>query len=949
MKATLATMLISIWKRTIFFNLLILLVLFKLSSSTVSPLIVRRTNVTTVTNASESLRNKSKPLPPGWDRFCMQVSESVTPYIDLPTNTLFYYCHIDQEYTEQWELSVLRLWIKFSPHKYFFKIKCETGAKIRLPWPAKSKNLIGLKVENCIIRGWFDDAQNSALNSIADEMKTLTLQNNVVVLELIEFFSYISAIDKVTKDLNCGQEESLHEIILRNISYDFVQGNVHINPGNSIDDEKGFQQIENTIMKSGSAFFKNSRKIEFVCNFKNLNIIDRSYAEVSNLHTPIITERSLFPELLVFNLSNSHVVEIAPEFLAWPRYFPKLNQLDLSYNTIQTPKFDQPFLNDDNHTLQVNLTHNNITMITEDTIHMLASLPNVMVQISNNPFNCKCSIQMKNLLKLIKDEDVWTRPSYNRYSYIRRLSCATPKSAQGKMFINLSGESMECETGISVVTIVCFCIVIVILLIIIIAMAKFRREIQILTYTRFNIILPCQSTEPYQNKVFDAFVSYNNADELWVQKTFIALEEGEVGNASQKFQFCLHQRDFIAGKPIFDNVIESVESSRHTIIIISRNFLQSQWCMYEFQEAFKQSILERKRHMIMVMLEDIHDSELPKDLKRCMKTFTYIRKDDSIFLDRLIFALSYKGQKSDTNRSDVSKVIIHDEAFNEVFEDTIQDLETSECAINSSRKDIDVSPFNMATIDCQIEFSESDPTKETEHFYTTGFDDESMIYKSDPEKEKGLFCANDLESSDIDDVVSPTSSTLTQEDNMKSYDKPLINKDFASELGDDNHLNVMKLGFHGYTNQVSYEPNIGGYDDENYVSITSDMSEINNAFYRRYSEDYNSHIVEDGAISIPNPIVEDGAMSIQKPKDQCSSEVCDSLSHRPIARISAFVIPKLEIYDDTCAMSVLTKPLDSASETRKTISESNVDPIPEMELEMDLIECDYREKIDLLD
>ena len=67
--------------------------------------------------------------------------------------------------------------------------------------------------------------------------------------------------------------------------------------------------------------------------------------------------------------------------------------------------------------------------------------------------------------------------------------------------------------------------------------------------------------------------------------------------------------------------------------------------MYEFHEAFQQSINERKRHLVVIMMEDIPITDLPNALKRCLKTFTYIRKDDSIFLDRLVYALSYKDQK----------------------------------------------------------------------------------------------------------------------------------------------------------------------------------------------------------------------------------------------------------------------------------------------------------------
>ena len=191
----------------------------------------------------------------------------------------------------------------------------------------------------------------------------------------------------------------------------------------------------------------------------------------------------------------------------------------------------------------------------------------------------------------------------------------------------------------------------VFLIAVIIVLAKFRREIRILTYTRFNIILPCQHEEMFENKRYDAFVSYSSADQDWVSKVFEHIETSE-NELMRHFKFCLHHRDFIPGKTIFDNVIDSVETSRHTVIVLSRNFLNSHYCMYEFHEAFQQSIIERKKHLIVILLEDIPMAELPNDLKRCLKTFTYIKKDDIIFEDRLVFALSYKGIKRGLSRTE---------------------------------------------------------------------------------------------------------------------------------------------------------------------------------------------------------------------------------------------------------------------------------------------------------
>lgn len=60
----------------------------------------------------------------------------------------------------------------------------------------------------------------------------------------------------------------------------------------------------------------------------------------------------------------------------------------------------------------------------------------------------------------------------------------------------------------------------------------------------------------------------------------------------------------------------------------------------EFRTALHQSLLEKKRHLIIVLLEDIPSSEFEPELKRCMQTLTYVKADDRWFWDKLVYALS---------------------------------------------------------------------------------------------------------------------------------------------------------------------------------------------------------------------------------------------------------------------------------------------------------------------
>ncbi|ESO82347.1 hypothetical protein LOTGIDRAFT_98144, partial [Lottia gigantea] len=141
-----------------------------------------------------------------------------------------------------------------------------------------------------------------------------------------------------------------------------------------------------------------------------------------------------------------------------------------------------------------------------------------------------------------------------------------------------------------------------------------------------------------EEKAYDAFVSYCSVEENWVLDVLLPkLETPQNGEPS--FKLCLHQRDFIGGKNIQDNIIDSIDNSRHTILILSRSFLKSMWGLQEFRYAYQESITKKRRHLIIVFYEKIPEEEMDTVLKCCIKTFTYLDVKDTMLMDRLRFAL----------------------------------------------------------------------------------------------------------------------------------------------------------------------------------------------------------------------------------------------------------------------------------------------------------------------
>ncbi|XP_041841115.1 toll-like receptor 13 isoform X2 [Melanotaenia boesemani] len=82
----------------------------------------------------------------------------------------------------------------------------------------------------------------------------------------------------------------------------------------------------------------------------------------------------------------------------------------------------------------------------------------------------------------------------------------------------------------------------------------------------------------------------------------------------------------VTGKPIIENITEAIYSCRKTICVISRHYLQSEWCSREIQMASFRLFDEHKDVLIMLFLEDIPVQQLSPyhQMRGLVKRCTYL-------------------------------------------------------------------------------------------------------------------------------------------------------------------------------------------------------------------------------------------------------------------------------------------------------------------------------------
>ena len=120
---------------------------------------------------------------------------------------------------------------------------------------------------------------------------------------------------------------------------------------------------------------------------------------------------------------------------------------------------------------------------------------------------------------------------------------------------------------------------------------------------------------------FDAFVSCERTDAIWVKRNFLPkLENEQTG-----LKFCVAQRDFLVGVTIIDNIVRSINQSRKVVNIISQKFLKSGWCQEELLIGHQEPLSRGKNILICIFMPDIIQKQLSDRLRFILNHVTCIK------------------------------------------------------------------------------------------------------------------------------------------------------------------------------------------------------------------------------------------------------------------------------------------------------------------------------------
>ncbi|KAF7211568.1 toll-like receptor 13 isoform X1 [Nothobranchius furzeri] len=361
-------------------------------------------------------------------------------------------------------------------------------------------------------------------------------------------------------------------------------------------------------------FFKSMKSLTVTCK-SGLYYFNMEKVQSMNQLEIFKTENVLFywqdkftfernTRLKTLTLTKSDLSKIRSELL---QPIPHLQILDLSQSKIKSLDF----------LMRTNLTELRYLILADNEIDVInelvfSSLPSLTyLDLSNNPLLCECS--NSGFIQWVKNNKQTMVVNTHQYK------CSFPVEKQGTKLLDF--DIQPClDDGSFFFFISSTCLVVLTLLTSFIY--HFLKWQLVYTFHLFLAFLydsrKGKKQDPHQ---FDAFVSYNVHDEDWVYREMLPVLEGEQG-----WRLCLHHRDFQPGKPIIENITDAIYGSRKTICVISRHYLQSEWCSREIQIASFRLFDEQKDVLILLFLEVIPSHHLSPHyrMRKLMKKRTYL-------------------------------------------------------------------------------------------------------------------------------------------------------------------------------------------------------------------------------------------------------------------------------------------------------------------------------------
>ena len=130
------------------------------------------------------------------------------------------------------------------------------------------------------------------------------------------------------------------------------------------------------------------------------------------------------------------------------------------------------------------------------------------------------------------------------------------------------------------------------------------------------------------NRPYDAFISYSNMDSEFVLRELVK-------HLINRFNLCLLDRQLFRSVSVSEMITFGGQRSKRFILVLSDNFISHDWCVSEFKAAHEQAITDCKERVVIILLQNLQETQLDHTLSAVIHSQTCLKYDDPWFWEKL--------------------------------------------------------------------------------------------------------------------------------------------------------------------------------------------------------------------------------------------------------------------------------------------------------------------------
>ena len=283
----------------------------------------------------------------------------------------------------------------------------------------------------------------------------------------------------------------------------------------------------------------------------------------------------LFKSLEVLNMTGTLFELDNPMEKLFLEYIENLTVLEVGENKLHS--WNKTFLNNNANLKHLNIARNGLDIVlTDEMITDLFHNTHLnILDLSGNTFLCSSHVSSFFRLALNHTDmlivDFKNGTGYSCIDKSNGTEMSFAEYASGGTMIK-QGSDISDNTNAKVVFGVGTGVGV--LVISILVFIGYNKRWYIKYHYYWLIKKPVRREEPFD---YDVFISYCHKDEAWIKSELIPFLE----TREPRLRVCHHERDFAPGKSIVENIVDSLDRSRKCLLVLSDQFLDSTWCMFE--------------------------------------------------------------------------------------------------------------------------------------------------------------------------------------------------------------------------------------------------------------------------------------------------------------------------------------------------------------------------------